>query len=79
MYVVTLTVRRRPKFRVPCSIDLLVAAGYQTEIKTVAPASHVFMSAMVVLRTVGMGMYSTKEVSNCTAFMSVFVKVGQSL
>jgi hypothetical protein len=61
MYVVTLTVRRRPKFRLPCSIDLLVTAGHQTETKTVAPASHVFMSTMLALRTVGIGTYSMKE------------------
>ena len=79
MYVVKLIVRRRPKFRVPCSIDLLVTAGHQTETKTVAPASHVFVSAMLVLRTVGIGTYSMKEVSNCTTFMPVLVKIGQSV
>jgi hypothetical protein len=79
MYVITLTVRLRPKFRLPCSFDLLVTAGRQTETKTVAPASHVFMSAMLVLRTVGIRTYSMKEVSNCTTFVPVFVKIGQSV
>jgi hypothetical protein len=79
MYAVTLTVRRRPKFRVPSSIDLLVTAGHQTETKTVAPSSHVCMSAMLVLRTVGIGTYNMKEVSNCTTFMTVFVKISQSV
>jgi hypothetical protein len=60
MYVVMLTVRRRPKFRVPSSIDLLVTAGHQTETKIVASASHVCMSAMLVLRTVGIGTHSVK-------------------
>ena len=40
--------------------------GHQTETKIVTPASHVCMSAMLVLRTVGIGTYSVKELSNCT-------------
>jgi hypothetical protein len=61
MYVVMLTVHRRPKFRVPSSIDLLVTAGHQTGKKIVASVSHVCMSAMLLLWTVGIGTYSVKK------------------